>query len=299
VIDVSGDQPASTEAKTTDTPPSNVIVGSKKEKRQCVELGFVDKLIELWKLRKRILENKTEITVSGFLARYNHDAGKAMMNNNEIVLYKALLFQCERDFDLMINVRLYQEIVIPNFTLRHGQFAAVAVVRSGANKLLKKVWETFITRRDKIIARDHAKVVQGQRKFDVQLQTAQMSAGQQIDKRIDEKFTNLSDTVKSIIKETVKQQYIKKESFTFDDSIFDDEAPQSGKQFKNPPRFQQRFSSSSSKRQRQQESIDLRSPNTPNQRKKKTESRPFSQNIQGVKSTKIFSKSKNMNNIFF
>ena len=124
------------------------------------------------KWRKRILEDKTEIIVSGILSRYNHDAGKAMMNktvnfrstyisqlfktrnkaltmeeksraaismyNNEIVLYKALLLQCEKDFDLMINVRLYQEIVIPNFTHRHGQFAAVAVVRSGANKLLKK-----------------------------------------------------------------------------------------------------------------------------------------------------------------
>ena len=50
VIDVSGDQPVSTEARATDAPPSNVIVGSEKEKRQCVELGFVDKLIELWKL---------------------------------------------------------------------------------------------------------------------------------------------------------------------------------------------------------------------------------------------------------
>ena len=132
------------------------------------------------------------------------------MYNNEIVLYKALLMQCEKDFDLMINVRLYQEIVIPNFNLRHGQFAVVAVVRSGANKLLKKVWEAFITRRDKLISREHAKIVQNQRKFDTQLQTAQMSAGQQIDKRIDEKNTNLSDTVKSIIKNTVKQQYIKK-----------------------------------------------------------------------------------------
>ena len=149
------------------------------------------------------------------------------MNNNEIVLYKALLLQCEKDFDLMINVRLYQEIVIPNFTLRHGQFAAVAVVRSGANKLLKKVWEAFIIRRDKIISREHAKVVQSQRKFDTQLQTAQMSAGQQIDKRIDEKFTNLDAKVKSIIKETVKQQYIKKESFTYDESIFEDEPTQS------------------------------------------------------------------------
>ena len=85
----------------------------------------------------------------------------------------------------MINVTLYQEVVIPNFTLKHGQFDAVALVRSGVNKLLKKVWEAFITRRDKIISREHAKVVQSQRKYDTQLQTAQMSAGQQIDKTID------------------------------------------------------------------------------------------------------------------
>ena len=227
----------------------------------------MDKLIELWKLRKRILDDKTEITVTGILSRYNHDAGKAMMNktvnfkstyisqlfksrnkaltmeeksraaiamyNNEIVLYKALLMQCEKDFDLMINVRLYQEIVIPNFNLRHGQFAVVAVVRSGANKLLKKVWEAFITRRDKLISREHAKVVQSQRKFDSQLETVQMSAGQQIDKRIDEKFTNLDAKVKSIIKETVKQQYIKKESlsFPYDESIFEEEPFQSEKQY--------------------------------------------------------------------
>ena len=116
------------------------------------------------------MEDKTEVTVTGILARYNHDAGKAMMNktvnfrstyisqafksrnkaltmeeksraaiamyNNEIVIYKALLLQCEKDFDLMINVKLHQEILIQNFTLRHGQFAAVAITRSGANKLI-------------------------------------------------------------------------------------------------------------------------------------------------------------------
>ena len=95
MIDVSGDQPASNEAKTADTLPSTAIVGSQKEKRQCVELDFIDKLIELWKLRKRILEDKTEITVSGILARYNHDAGKAMMNKtmNFKSTYIAQLFK--------------------------------------------------------------------------------------------------------------------------------------------------------------------------------------------------------------
>ena len=39
--------------------PTTAIVGSfKKEKEQCIELGFVDKLIELWRLRRKILEAK-------------------------------------------------------------------------------------------------------------------------------------------------------------------------------------------------------------------------------------------------
>ena len=38
----------------------------------------------------------------------------------------------------MINVQLYQEIVLPFFTIKHGQFAAVALTRSGANKMLRK-----------------------------------------------------------------------------------------------------------------------------------------------------------------
>ena len=58
----------------------------------------------------------------------------------------------------MINVRLYQEIVVPYFNLKHGQCAAVALTRSGANKILKKVWEAFITQRDRIINREPAKV---------------------------------------------------------------------------------------------------------------------------------------------
>ena len=114
------------------TQPSIVIVGSAKEKKQCVELGFVDKLIQLWKLRKTIQEAKAEISVSGTLA------GEAIMNKtmnykssymqqlfrkrnlmitteerrlaslnmyeNYLCQYKAILLQCEREYELMINV---------------------------------------------------------------------------------------------------------------------------------------------------------------------------------------------------
>ena len=139
----------------------------------------------------------------------------------------------------MINVRLYQEIVVPYCNLKHGQSAAVALTRSDANKVLKKVWETFITQKYRMNSREHAKVVQNQRKFDTQLQTAQLSAGQQIDKRIDENLASLDAKVKSIIKETVKSQYIKKESIAYDKSLFEEESAYHGEQSQQAPGFQQ------------------------------------------------------------
>ena len=40
--------------------PTIAIVGSEKEKKQRVELGFVDKLIHLWRLRRSICESKAD-----------------------------------------------------------------------------------------------------------------------------------------------------------------------------------------------------------------------------------------------
>ena len=67
-IDVTGDK-TNTHASTSSPQPTIAIVGSVKEKKQCVELGFVDKLIQLWRLRKNIYEAKAEISVSGTLAK--------------------------------------------------------------------------------------------------------------------------------------------------------------------------------------------------------------------------------------
>ena len=116
----------------------------------------------------------------------------------------------------MINVRLYQEIVLPFFTNKHGQFAAVALTRSGANKMFRKVWESFIIRRDRITLREHNRTLSSQKKLDAQLETAQLSAGQKIDRRIDQNLAGLDAKVTSIIKETVKSQSIEREAIEFD-----------------------------------------------------------------------------------
>ena len=85
------------------------------------------------------------------------------------------------------------------------------------------MWGAFITRRDRIVAREYAKTIQNQREFDVQLQTAQLPAGQQIDNRVDKKLAGLDAKVKSIIKDTVKSQFIKKEAISFDPSLLENE----------------------------------------------------------------------------
>ena len=144
----------------------------------------------------------------------------------------------------MINVRLYKEIIVPIFAIKHGQFAAVALTRSGANKLQRKVWESFINKRDKIVLREHQKVVNSQRKFDSQHLIAQQSAGQQIDNRVDQNLVGLDVKVKSIIKDTVKSQAINPQSF------------------RNSPHP----ISGAFKRNRQTETIDLCNPNYGNKR---------------------------------
>ena len=123
--------------------------------------------------------------VSSTLAKYSYMAGKVLMNKpltyrsfymakvfearnraismeerrratktmyeNYICQYKAILLQCEKEYD-------------PFFNAKYGQYATVALTRSGANKLLRKVWEAFITRRDRIVPREHAKTIQNQKK---------------------------------------------------------------------------------------------------------------------------------------
>ena len=141
------------------------------------------------------------------------------MYENYIFQHKALLLQCEREHDLMINVRLYHEIVLPFFRIKHGQFDAVALTRSGANKMLKKVWEAFIIRRDIIILREHHKTLNTQKKYDAQIKAAQQTAGQQIDSRCDKNLASLDAKSKKHHQDTIKSHSIKMEAILFYPSL--------------------------------------------------------------------------------
>ena len=145
-------------------------------------------------------------------------------------------------------------------------------------------------------------MVQNQKKFDDKLHAAQLPAGLQIDNRVDKKLAGLDAKVKSIIKETVKSQSIKKEAISFDPTLFEnelvfDEEESHHSSFPFP-------SKNPSKRSRQPpETVDLRSPTQSQHRKKKeTRLQPQHLNPQGficcltfIFSKQIFNKNSLVN----
>ena len=64
--------------------PVTGIISSKQEKVQSLELGFIEKLVELWRVIRIIIiveaKSETIISVLGILAKYTYRAGEAIMN---------------------------------------------------------------------------------------------------------------------------------------------------------------------------------------------------------------------------
>ena len=93
-------------------------------------------------------------------------------------------------------------------------------------------------------------------------------------------MTGLDATMKSIIKETVKSQFIKKEAMTFGPSLLDCELTFTEDQSQTSSITHPHPSSSYAKRNRQPETVDLSSPQN-TRRKKKQDSRPPHLHYQG------------------
>ena len=106
-----------------------------------------------------------------------------------------------------------------------------------------------------------------------QLQTVQQSAGQQIDSRIDKTLAGLDAKVKDIIKETVTSQSIEKEAIYFDQALL--ECDLTSDDIKSQQ--SSHLGSSSSKRNRQADKIDLLSPTY----EKKQDRRPINSQPKG------------------
>ena len=131
-----------------------------------IEVGFVDGLFEMYKLRVDIAKARAELMSEGALSTYNHKFGTFIFGKHidyrssliesliepkkkeldrskrmeaSLIAYEFLILQhatlkcvLENKYLELINVDIYDKFIAPKLLRRHSQYAIVALTRSGA-----------------------------------------------------------------------------------------------------------------------------------------------------------------------
>ena len=129
-----------------------------------IEVGFVDGLFELYKLRENISKTKAEIMSEGFTSSYKQKYGTNLFTNNitfrssmieyimlekrlelerqkriegSLLIYEYLILQhaamkciLEKKYDTLMNAIIYEKFIAKFMKRRYSQHALVALVRS-------------------------------------------------------------------------------------------------------------------------------------------------------------------------
>jgi hypothetical protein len=146
-----------------------------------MELGFVDGLFELYKLRCDIETAKAEIMATRVLSGYRHSFGTFLFNSficfrsstieklieekrkdlNEQktqeasrLAYEFLILQhgsikcvLEQKYDELINVTLFEKFISPNLNRRYSQYTIVALMRAGAILVNQQLLQAFLAKK--------------------------------------------------------------------------------------------------------------------------------------------------------
>ena len=152
-----------------------------------MELGFVDGLFELYKLRCDIETAKAEIMATRVLSGYRHSFGTFLFNSficfrsstieklieekrrdlNEQkkqeasrLAYEFLILQhasikciLEQKYDELINVTLFEKFISPNLNRRYSQYTIVALTRAGAILVNQQLLQAFVAKKNNWIRR--------------------------------------------------------------------------------------------------------------------------------------------------
>ena len=147
-----------------------------------IELGFVDGLFELYKLRCDIEKARAEIMATSTLSNYRHSFGSFLFNSficfrsstieklikdkkkelNEEkrreaskIAYEFLVLQhasikcvLEQKYDELINVTLFEKFISPNISRRYSQYTIVALTRAGAILVNQQLLQAFMARKN-------------------------------------------------------------------------------------------------------------------------------------------------------
>ena len=119
----------------------------------------------------------------------NHKARRQAADYHLEVLflqYNTLLFNCEKDFNEIINFRLYYEFIVPLFDGKtYDQYLITLMVRSLANVIFKRIWVKLLLLREKALLEEANTKKQKEERQEKQMANLALSASEQIQQQVE------------------------------------------------------------------------------------------------------------------
>ena len=216
-----------------------------------IEPGFVDKLMEMFKYRRILKDLKRDIEQNNGLSNgYARTEGKFILDvmitfrstymqkvfskrskdldenfqrminkarfENYTAAYNALRCQCETEYDIFMNVTLWNDILEQFCDRTHSQYGMVAIIRACMVIVNKEIWKAFLEFRSKFLAKESLKRKNRELQEEANFKKRQMSTREQCIDMIGEEFTKkweaLPSNVKTLLAGMPKEDFDKQPS---------------------------------------------------------------------------------------
>ena len=209
---------------------TEALKSDKSDEKEQVEVGFVDGLFEMYKLRSEIAKARADLISNSVLQGYRHKFGTFLFNSflsfrstaidnlidakrRELDLYKKMeasriaydflilqhaTLKCilEQKYDELINATIYDKFIAPNLKRRHSQYTIVALTRSCAVLINQELLLAFMVRKNNWIKKQkldlkNKQEMQAQKLLKMQKPTA-LAIKEQVSVEVDEKLRKVA-----------------------------------------------------------------------------------------------------------
>ena len=203
---------------------SNTRKEKESSNEETIEVGFVDGLFEMYKLREEIRKARSEIIAESVVSSYNHKFGSFLFGTHlhfrssvienailpkkleldlkkkmeasrlayEFLVMQHAALKCilEQKYDRLINVTIYDKFISPYLLRRHSQYAIVALTRSGAVLANQELLLAFIARRNNWIRKQALTMKNKEEQLRRKLIKMQQPTADAIKEQVLERWTN-------------------------------------------------------------------------------------------------------------
>ena len=201
-----------------------------------IEIGFIDKLMEMYKYRIILRDLKQDIdSKDGLSSGYVRTEGKYIVDNmlifrstyvdnllaprikevdatiqriankarfeNYVAIYNALRCQCEFEYDEFMNVKIWKDILEHHCDRTHSQYGIIAIIRASMVVVNKEIWKAFLDVRTKYIQKEANKKRKREISEELSFFKKQLSAREQTKILVGEEFARKWESLPPDVKQ--------------------------------------------------------------------------------------------------